>query len=392
MVWIIDDTIFFGDQAIIKEGEGRFIVGVFYSDTLTYSEPDFQITKPIYINNGYFEPNHGAKFASPVYLASGTNYFGIYRQYSKEDVDIDLVFNGGVYLANYTLNLNNTNHGDITVLAQADFYMSTYDGNIHHALFDGDVKGTNWMAEWWDGDILIAGSVSPGIGTNTPIGQLSFYSAETNSIRIGSPDRQVDLNIDIDGANEDIILLDSLLDFSLTNLNLKLNVSNPIPNVTNLIVYSVDSGIDIGQFNSITWEPVGATGTIIYYPNAVEITDILIPGDFSVNTNFVEFVTGETQKFVTLTAPFIATVTNTVDEGTNWISIAAQTYLASNSVDVAINIPVDQVDGSTGLVRFTSIEMPATTYDVQVVVVPETTVIFTVLLITGLAAMLRKRK
>ena len=369
VIWVVDDAQFFGDHSIIKEGEGRFIAGTPYTGG-GYSAPDFKITKPIYINNGSFEPNHGAKFASPVYLQDGTNYSGFYRQYSYDDVDIDLVFNGGLYVANYTGMNDNTNHGDITVLAQADFLMSTFGGAIHHAVLDGDVRGTNWVVEWWDGDVFFAGSVSPGVGTNTPIGQLSFWSVETNSIRIGSPDRQVDLNIDVDGADSDVLVLESLLDFTLTNLNLKLNLSNADINATNLIVYSFDSGMNIGLFNSITWEPAGATGTIIYYPNAVEITDLQIPGEFTVNPNLVEFVTGETQKFVTLTSSYIATTTNTVIEGTNWISVAAQTVLASNSVPVAINIPVDQAIGSTGIVRFTSIELPSETYDVQIIVNP----------------------
>ncbi|GEM_PF-2509413 len=376
VMWFVDDINVFGNgHSITKEGEGRMIVGAFYSDTLEYSNPSFN-NAPLYIQDGSFEPNHGATFTEPVYLSNGNGY---YRQHSAEDVDVDLVFDGGYYVANYTSLLNNTNHGDFSVLEQADFLMSTYGGNIHHLVHDGDIQGTNWVAEWWDGDILFAGSISPGIGTNVPLAQLSFYSKETNSIRIGASDRPVDLNIDIDGANSDILALDSLLDVALSNVNLNLNVSNPNPDDTNLIVYSFDTGIDIGQFRSITINPSNFAGTIIYYLNAVEVTGLQAPGEFTINTNWLEYVTGETQKFVTLTTPYMATVTNVVVDGTNWITVPALTVIPSNSVDVPITIPFDQPDGSTGLVRFTSIEMPTKTYDVMITVVPEATTLAIVL-------------
>jgi len=61
----------------------------------------------------------------------------------------------------------------------------------------------------------------------------------------------------------------------------------------------------------------------------------------------------------------------------------------NNTTDVAITIPIDQADGSTGMVRFTSVESPGISYDVDVTVVPEPFVFISLLLAIGAFAFRR---
>ena len=104
-------------------------------------------------------------------------------------------------------------------------------------------------------------------------------------------------------------------------------------------------------------------------------------GDFNINTNLVEFVTGiDTQKFVTLSSESCATVNIYPVSGTGWITVTNSIYLLNNTTDVSITIPIDQPDGSTGLVRFTSNEV---SYDVDIIVVPEPIIIISLLFAIG---------
>ena len=137
-------------------------------------------------------------------------------------------------------------------------------------------------------------------------------------------------------------------------------------------------------------QAVGSTGTInlvsmcstnYSYSVSVIVTDC---GEFTINTNLLEFVTGiDTQKFVTLISECGATVNIQPVTGGSWVSVTNSIYLLNSTTDVEITIPIDQADGSTGMVRFASVEKPSVTYDVDIIVVPEPFVIFSLLIALG---------
>ena len=69
--------------------------------------------------------------------------------------------------------------------------------------------------------------------------------------------------------------------------------------------------------------------------------------------------------------------------GASWITVTNSIYLLNSTTDVSITIPIDQQDGSTGLVRFTSNEDPQVSYDVDIIVVPEPIIIISLLFAIG---------
>ncbi len=412
VIWFVDDLQAFGDHSMIKEGEGRWIVGTPYSGG-GYSLPRIETTKPIYINNGWLEVNTDAVIMPPIFLNwDGGDKQGVFRPYDVGTRYCDLVFNGGVYINNYSGNDFATNTGNVTVRDQADFYCSYYGttpgGDIRSTIIDGAVAGTNWVVRRWGGPMYINGDISPGLGPDglAPmamadgpyLGFLGFYSAPTDEeetepsreFRIGSPNAQSDLHIEIDGNDSDYLITQDLTNFPLNNINLHLYITNPEPSATNLIWWSWET--ITGEFNSITLHPSDAQATIIMYDNAIEVTGTRLPGDFTVTPLQLEFTVGETQKTVTVSSDTEATVTiAALADATNWISVPAQVIISNGfPADVAITIPVDAMDGSTGMVRFTSVEQPRVLFDVQVTVIPEP--ILSALLILGAALLLGKQR
>lgn len=92
---------------------------------------------------------------------------------------------------------------------------------------------------------------------------------------------------------------------------------------------------------------------------------------FSVSTDAVEFVEGETQQIVTVTSPTLASVAMTGISDGDWISLPAELTLTNASAEVAITIPDTQPAGSVGTAQFVSVQMPAMVENVLVTVVPE---------------------
>ena len=179
-----------------------------------------------------------------------------------------------------------------------------------------------------------------------------------------------------------------------------INVSAPF--VTGVNISSADPWIAVPSSVSldgngysipvvIPVDQAAGTGTISFvstcstnYSFDVSVIVTSPCGDFNINTNLVEFVTGiDTQKTVTVSSESCATVNISPVSGTGWISVTNSIYLMNNTTDVVITIPIDQPADSTGMVRFTSVEDPSVSYDVDIIVVPEPFIFFSLLIAIG---------
>lgn len=288
ILWIVDDASVFGDHSIIVDGAGRMIVGVQYSDTFQYSNPKILTTKPTIVNDAVLDVNHNAVFAAPVHLTDVGPYdIGYFRQYGEESTDVDISFLGGYYFANWTGVAGITNLGDMVCHDQGNFYIGYWPGDgdtdYRKAIFPGTLSGTNYVINWHNGDSSFTGVVSPGTGTSEyNIGWLYFVRWTNGFQYVGRPEAPAQLDIEINGMGDepevdnDIVYFDGQPYLTLSNMNLHVYAGQYDPNKTNLILYSFDSGADIGEFKSVTWHPATVEGTVIYYNNAVEITDLHI--------------------------------------------------------------------------------------------------------------------
>ena len=185
-----------------------------------------------------------------------------------------------------------------------------------------------------------------------------------------------------------------------------INVSSPFRADVN--INSTDSWVAVSSFVSLdengysvpvvipASQAVGSTGTITFvnpcFTNFTFDVEIIVAspcGDFTVNTNLLEFVTGvDSQQIIKVSSETCANVT-IQPISSSWISVTNNIYLLNNTTDVTVTIPIDQADGSTGMVRFTSIEDPTISYDVDVIVVPEPFVIVSLLVAIGALAFRR---
>jgi len=200
----------------------------------------------------------------------------------------------------------------------------------------------------------------------------------------------------------------SSLEFALGETQKFINVSAPFKSDVN--ISSTDSWISTVSSVSLNGngfsipvvipsnQAAGSMGTVSFtsslcstnYSYNVNIIVKSSCGDFTVNTNLLEFVTGvDSQKIVKVSSESCATVNIQPISGGGWITVTNNIYLMNNTTDVAITIPIDQADGSTGMVRFTSVESPGISYDVDVTVVPEPFVFISLLLAIGAFAFRR---
>ncbi len=257
--------------------------------------------------------------------------------------------------------------------------------------------GAGWLS--FDGDSAVYltndGKYVDFIMTAQPAGTTGLISF-TN---IDTPTVSHDVPVEVVGPGF-FEVAPTTIEFVTGETQKFINVSAPF--VTGVNISSADPWIAVPSSVSlegngysipvvIPEDQAAGTGTISFVstcsPNYSYNVNVIVTspcGDFNINTNLLEFVTGiDTQKFVTLSSESCATVNIAPMSGTGWITVTNSIYLLNNTTDVAITIPIDQPDGSTGMVRFTSIEDPMISYDVDIIVVPEPIIIISLLFAIG---------
>ncbi|MCK5851519.1 hypothetical protein KAH27_00695, partial [bacterium] len=264
--------------------------------------------------------------------------------------------------------------------------------------------GAGWLSFDGDSDVYLTNDgkyVYLNISTNQPAGTTGLVSF-TN---IDTPTVRHDVPVEVVGPGF-FEVAPPAIEFMTGETQKFINVSAPF--VTDVNISSPEAWIAVPSSVSldgngysipvvIPVDQAAGTGTISFvstcstnYSYDVKIIVTSPCGDFNINTNLLEFVTGiDTQKFVTLSSESCATVNIAPVSGTGWITVTNNIYLLNNTTDVAITIPIDQPDGSTGMVRFTSIEDPMISYDVDIIVVPEPIIIISLLFAIGALAFRR---
>jgi len=259
--------------------------------------------------------------------------------------------------------------------------------------------GSSWISIDGDSSVYLTNSgknvdfdvTAQPVGTT---GLLSFTNIDTPSVKHDVP-------VEVVGPGF-FEVAPTTIEFVTGQTQKFINVSAPF--VTGVNISSVDPWIAVPSSVSldgngysipvvIPVDQAAGTGTISFvstcstnYSYDVNVIVSSPCGDFTINTNLLEFITGiDTQKFVTLTSDGCATV-DIQPISSSWITVTNSIYLLNSTTDVAITIPIDQADGSTGVVRFTSVELPMVTYDVEVIVVPEPFIIISLLLAIGALA------
>lgn len=293
-IWLTDAAAISGPGALIKTGAGRLIVGGRYADVPYYAAPLFA-PAALHINHGVLDIAHSAAIIPPVCLngtyqtvASTTQYLmGCARQCSPDAINASLIFNGGAYYANYADYLHLTNSGDLLVLAPSFLLISDRDTNDapvqpRHAVFSGALRGTNVLCLPWGGVAQFTGVIAPGASTTDfSIGALFLTSAAPQRISLGSASQPATLHIELaapgarPGIDHDVLIIEGHNDIALAQLELTVRTALEHSAATNIVLYS-DSPLS-GTFNTVTWLPHGTTGTLVYFANAVGITDVLIP-------------------------------------------------------------------------------------------------------------------
>ncbi|RLD12389.1 MAG: hypothetical protein DRI44_00795 [Chlamydiae bacterium] len=240
------------------------------------------------------------------------------------------------------------------------------------------------------------------ISTNQPVGTTGLVSF-TN---IDTPTVKHDVPVEVVGPGF-FEVTPQAIELTAGETQGFINISAPF--MTDVNISSPDSWIAVPASVSLDGngysipvvipvdQAAGSTGTVSFvstcstnYSYDVTIIVKAVCGDFTVNTNLLEFVTGiDTQKFVQLISGEGCTTVNIQPIASSWITVINSISLLSSTTDVAITIPIDQADGSTGMVRFTSVEKPAVSYDVDIIVVPEPIIIISLLLAFG-ALLLRR--
>jgi hypothetical protein len=292
-VWLADQGAFSGPGALIKEGAGRLIIGGHYADVPRYAAPRIALDS-LCVNDGVLDIAHSATLTAPVWLngaqrAGGTSQYamGAVRQFSRDGMHADLVFNGGAYYANYLDVPRLTNAGNLLVLAPSFLLVSDYGAGgagaqPRHAVFSGALRGTNVLCLPWGGTVQFTGVIAPGVSSNAfSIGALFLTSAAPQRVTLGSSATPVAVQIDLAGAggvpgvDHDILVLEGGNDVALDALDLTVSTALEHSATTNVIVYT--DGVVSGALHGVVWRPAGATGTVLYYENAIAITAVLIP-------------------------------------------------------------------------------------------------------------------
>jgi hypothetical protein len=293
-VWFVDAAFISGAHDIVKTGAGRLVFGGQYPDG-AYAAPGVHTEGTVHVHEGVCDIAHGAAIAPPIVVHGATRYeggvtqyvFGTVRQFSEAGLDIDLVMNGGAYYANYLGCTHLTNAGDMTVLAPSFLLVSDYGAGgsgteLRHAVFTGDVRGTNALFAMWGGTVTFTGSISPGFdeGSNRAA-TLRFSSATDDRIALGSGDTPLRLNIDLEGEAgvsgrcSDLVELDGSTCVLLDRLDVAFSVHADMRGMT--CQFLATDGQLTGTLNSVTWSPPAASGTVLYLSNGVAVTDVLIP-------------------------------------------------------------------------------------------------------------------
>jgi len=110
--------------------------------------------------------------------------------------------------------------------------------------------------------------------------------------------------------------------------------------------------------------------------------EVVGPGYFETSPATLEFITGETQKYITVSAPFKANVT--VGSTDLWIAASASLSLDGNGYNVPVIIPSGQADGSVGTINIIGgCDSAVTTNTVSVEVVPEPFAFFALFIALG---------
>lgn len=138
----------------------------------------------------------------------------------------------------------------------------------------------------------------------------------------------------------------------------------------------------------------GATSAVQFENTADGVTHtaevrVVSNGFFDVGQTTLEFVTGETQKYFTVSSPLSAVVDIEVPPSTPWVSTVKRVRLMDNGYNVPVQIPSDQLEGSTSTLTLRNACFPTITRTVTIEVVPEPGLLL--IGIPALCAMIRRR-
>ncbi|RLD10349.1 MAG: hypothetical protein DRI44_06265 [Chlamydiae bacterium] len=245
--------VVFGQGGItLTSGDGTLMLG-----------NDYDAAGPITINSGRLF------IAGAFYNNSGADVIlNSARLQQDPTIYANVIFNGGRYDVSSRgpdfENLGNVTFNN-TVIMYPKFGKTLK--------LSGDVNGTGELKldiqDSW-GSVTFAKSISPGING---IGSLTFNQfSVSGAYYLGTSETPVDLNIQVDNANNDYLILQGMTNASLTNINLNVQVISADPDATNEIFYSAQ-GIQ-GAFHNITWLDTDP-GTVIYTENRVFVTDLV---------------------------------------------------------------------------------------------------------------------
>lgn len=128
----------------------------------------------------------------------------------------------------------------------------------------------------------LVGDVSPTPVTDQfAVGMLAVTAACPETLVLGTPSAPAELTIDLAthgyraGRACDTVTFFGYNHIILDNCHLTVRCGLERSKTTNVIMWS--SSAISGTFSRVTWLPHGAQGTIIYYRNAVAVTDVLVP-------------------------------------------------------------------------------------------------------------------
>ncbi len=143
----------------------------------------------------------------------------------------------------------------------------------------------------------------------------------------------------------------------------------------------------------ITAQTAGTTGTIRFENDDilglihdVEV-EVVENGYFEVSPSTLEFVIGETQKYVNVSSPFRADVN--INSADSWVAVSSFVSVEENGFSVPVIIPANQPEGSVGIITFTNSCFASITHSVTIDVVPEPFAIVSLLVAIGALAFRR---
>jgi len=370
-----NDSRFYGDYPITKNGEGAFMIGAFPDHA-----PEVRTTKPVTVNGGICIVSSEARVDPPLRLNSITdcnNEFVRCNFMNLGDIyNVDFVLSNAYFDFRWPDWPGGTNEGNLTVY---DWSLINPVENLRFRfLNDVNGKGEIWKgySDSNSGELDFTGSISPGVND---IDYLYFRDLFNPGMHFGVAGDPVDLNIQIDGMRDgfgvdaDAIIIQGESSIPLDYINLNLFTDGPSnPYRTNEVMYSADSAF-LGSLNSVVWSDPGRTGEVIVTPESVYITGVTpLSNFFDIYKDEIVLVKGETQEVLVARSPFEMDVNAVADE--SWITVQPVISLSNDAlVSVPVTVPVDQpvTNGfglSKGTIRFSSATDPSVYIDESVYV------------------------